>query len=157
MFGGRARWRQDGACVISRCHLVTRLRPRLSAPPRLGRGEQSGGQRLGRDRLKHRAQRRDGLVGADDLEHLGRASPAETVLAEWRASDRFGAPGSQAEHACIALLFGPGGIYTVQELERRNAMLDLLEASIVLMSEELRILVIALADRLSPGASADER
>lgn len=39
----------------------------------------------------------------------------------------------------------------------RDAMLDLLEASIALMSEELCILVIALADRLSPGASAAER
>ena len=39
----------------------------------------------------------------------------------------------------------------------RDAMLGLLEASIALMSEELRILVIALADRLSPGAPAEAR
>ncbi|MBL6080114.1 hypothetical protein JMJ56_19020 [Belnapia sp. T18] len=87
------------------------------------------------------------------LDSSDRASPAETVAAEWRAGDRFGAPGSQAERARIELLLGPGGVYTVQELEMRDAMLDLLEASIALMSEELRVLVIALADRPPPGAS----
>ena len=81
------------------------------------------------------------------------ASPAETVAAEWRAGNRFGTPGSQAEGVRVALLLGPGGVYTVQELEMRDAMLDLLEASIALMSEELRVLVIALADRSKPDAA----
>lgn len=85
------------------------------------------------------------------------ASPAETVAAEWRAGDRFGVPGSQAERARIALLFGSGGDYTVQELEMRDAMLDLLEASIALMSEELRILVIELAEHSSVEGLTAER
>ena len=96
-------------------------------------------------------------MGADSLEQQGRARPAETVSAEWRAGDRFGALGLQAEHARIALLFGSGWIYTAQELEMRDAMLGLREASIALRSEELRILVSALTDRHSPGALAAER
>lgn len=91
------------------------------------------------------------------LEAADRASPAETVAAEWRAGDRFGASGSRSEGARMALLFGRGGAYTVQELEMRDAMLDLLEASIALMSEELRILVIALAERPSYGMPGAER
>lgn len=81
---------------------------------------------------------------ADDPE--GR-TPAETVAEEWRAGERFGPPGSRTERERIALLFGPGGTYTVQELEMRDAMLDLLEASIALMSEELRVLLIELLER----------
>jgi hypothetical protein len=91
------------------------------------------------------------------LDAPDRASPAETVAAEWRAGDRFGASGSRSERGRIALLFGPGGAYTVQELEMRDAMLDLLEASIALMSEELRILVIALAEWPSLEEAAAER
>ena len=91
------------------------------------------------------------------LDASGQASPAETVAAEWRAGDRFGTPGSQAARERIALLLGPGGVYTVQELEMRDAMLDLLEASIALMSEELRVLVIALADRSQPGVPVNRR
>ncbi|MDO9713345.1 hypothetical protein [Paracraurococcus lichenis] len=83
------------------------------------------------------------------LDAPDRPTPAETVAAEWRAGERFGPPGSQAERDRTALLFGPGGVYTVQELEMRDAMLDLLEASIALMSEALRVLVIELAERPS--------
>jgi hypothetical protein len=91
------------------------------------------------------------------LDAPDRASPAETVAAEWRAGDRFGSAGSQSERGRIALLFGAGWAYTVQELEMRDAMLDLLEASIALMSEELRILVIALAERPSLEENVAER
>jgi hypothetical protein len=73
-------------------------------------------------------------------------TPAETVAEEWRAAERFGPAGSQAERDRIGLLFGSGGVYTVQELEMRDAMLDLLEASIALMSEDLRVLLIELAE-----------
>ncbi|MCO6415547.1 hypothetical protein JYK14_05065 [Siccirubricoccus sp. KC 17139] len=86
-----------------------------------------------------------------------RASPAEAVAAEWRAGDRLGPPGSAGERARIDLLFGGGGRYTVQELEVRDAMLDLLEASIALMSEELRVLVIELAERPATGGPGLDR
>ncbi|WP_149537777.1 hypothetical protein [Siccirubricoccus phaeus] len=74
-------------------------------------------------------------------------TPAEAVAEEWRAGERLGPSGSQLEQERIALLFGPGGIYTTEELEMRDAMLDLLEASIALMNEELRILVIEVLER----------
>jgi hypothetical protein len=76
-----------------------------------------------------------------------RRTHAEMVAEEWRAGERFGPAGSQAERDRIGLLFGSGGVYTVQELEMRDAMLDLLEASIALMSENLRVLLIELAER----------
>jgi hypothetical protein len=68
-------------------------------------------------------------------------SIADTVVAAWRAAELLGEPGSEAERSRATLLFGPGGTYTVEELEVRDAMLDLLEASIALMSEDLRMLL----------------
>jgi hypothetical protein len=78
-----------------------------------------------------------------------RRTPAELVAEEWRAGERFGPASSPAERDRIGLLFGAGGVYTVQELEMRDAMLDLLEASIALMSEDLRVLLIELGERSS--------
>jgi hypothetical protein len=82
----------------------------------------------------------------------GRPSIAEGVIAAWRAAELLGEPGSGTERARIALLFGPGGVYTVEELEARDAMLDLLEAQIALMSGDLRLLLQELLAR--PGATA---
>jgi hypothetical protein len=79
----------------------------------------------------------------------GQATVAEVVVAEWRAAELLGrgAPGEERSRA--ALLFGAGGAYTVEELEARDAMLDLLEASIALMSRDLRILLEELLERPS--------
>ena len=43
------------------------------------------------------------------------------------------------------------GVYTVEDLELRDAMLDLLEASVALMNEDLRVLLI---ERSSAGGAA---
>lgn len=81
----------------------------------------------------------------------GQPSVAETVVAAWRAAGLLGEPGSATERARIALLFGPGGEYGVEELEARDAMLDLLEAQIALMSGDLRLLLQELLVR--PGVA----
>ncbi|MFC7472765.1 hypothetical protein ACFQS7_00255 [Dankookia sp. GCM10030260] len=87
----------------------------------------------------------------------GRPSIAEAVIAAWRAADLLGEPGSDTERARIALLFGPGGVYTVEELEARDAMLDLLEAQIALMSGDLRLLLQELLARSGPTAAPPPR
>lgn len=79
----------------------------------------------------------------------GGATVAEIVVAEWRAAELLGRDGAEAERARASLLFGPGGTYTVEELEARDAMLDLLEASIALMSRDLRVLLGELPARTS--------
>jgi hypothetical protein len=76
---------------------------------------------------------------------------AQEVVAAWRAADLLGEPGSGTERARVALLFGPGGTFTVEELEARDAMLDLLEASIALMSDDLRVLLQELLERPAGG------
>jgi hypothetical protein len=81
----------------------------------------------------------------------GPATIAEAVVAEWRAGDRFGPPGSAEERARTALLFGPGGTYTVEDLDVRESLLELLETSVALMNRDLRALLAELQAH-SPAA-----
>jgi hypothetical protein len=80
-----------------------------------------------------------------------RATVAEVVVAEWRAAELLGRGDPGVERARAALLFGAGGTYTVEELEARDAMLDLLEASVALMSRDLRLLLEELLERSEKG------
>jgi hypothetical protein len=77
----------------------------------------------------------------------GRATVAEVVVNEWRAAELLGRGDPEEERSRAALLFGPGGTYGVGELEARDAMLDLLEASVALMSRDLGILLEGLMAR----------
>jgi hypothetical protein len=77
----------------------------------------------------------------------GRATVAEVVVGEWRAAELLGRGDPDEERSRAALLFGAGGTYGVEELEARDAMLDLLEASVALMSRDLRILLEELMER----------
>ncbi len=83
-----------------------------------------------------------------------RATVAEVAVAEWRAGELLGREGPEAERTRVALLFGAGGAYTVEELEARDAMLDLLEASIALMSRDLRMLLEELLGRSAPAPAS---
>jgi hypothetical protein len=78
-----------------------------------------------------------------------RPTVAEDLRAEWRSDGRLGPPGSTEERGRVALLFGDGGTYTVDDLELRDATLDLLEASVALMSRDLRVLLEELLARPS--------
>lgn len=71
----------------------------------------------------------------------GQPSIAERLREEWQAEGRLGPAGSQEQRDRIALLFGPGGLYTVGDLELRDATIDLLRASISLMNQDLRALL----------------
>lgn len=72
----------------------------------------------------------------------------ETLISRWRQHGRLGEPGSDTEQRRIALFFGEGGLYEIEELRARAAMLDLLEADVNLMSQDLeRLLQEILASR----------
>lgn len=73
---------------------------------------------------------------------------AEALAAAWAADGRLGAPGSEEARARAALLFGAGGRYTADELETREALLELVQASVSLMNRDLRLL---LADLQATG------
>lgn len=64
-----------------------------------------------------------------------------TIIERWREDGRFGEPGSNTEARRMALFFGPGGSYEIEDLRARAAMLDLLEADVNLMSQDLEQLM----------------
>lgn len=70
-----------------------------------------------------------------------RRSLRESLIARWRQDGRFGEPGSETEERRIALFFGEGGSYEIEDLRARAAMLDLLEADVNLMSQDLEELM----------------
>jgi len=74
----------------------------------------------------------------DDRTHR---SLRESLIARWRDDGRLGKPGSEEERHRIALFFGNGGTYTMDELRDLEAMLALLEADINLMSHDLEELL----------------
>lgn len=55
--------------------------------------------------------------------------------------DGLGDAGSAAERRRTNLFFGPGGAYEIDDLRVRVAMLDLLEADVNLMSQDLERLM----------------
>lgn len=63
------------------------------------------------------------------------------LIEQWRANDRLGTPGSTEEQQRIALIFGKGGEYTVEDLRVRDALLDQLEATVKLLYQDLGLLL----------------
>jgi len=83
-------------------------------------------------------------------EDARRRSLRQYLIDQWYRDGRLGKPGSDEERHGIALFFGPGGDYTIDELRDRAAMLDMLEADINLMAHDLEGLleeVVALSAR----------
>lgn len=70
-----------------------------------------------------------------------RRSLRDTLVLRWRQDGRLGTAGSVSERHRIPLLFGPGGEYGIADLRARAAMLDLLEADITLMTQDLNLLL----------------
>ena len=70
-----------------------------------------------------------------------RRSLRETLIVRWRRDGRFGEVGSHTEQRRILLFFGEGGSYEIEDLRARAAMLDLLEADVNLMSQDLEQLM----------------
>jgi hypothetical protein len=85
------------------------------------------------------------LIPTSVWRHLNRPLPddpqsrslRETLITRWRRDGRLAEAGSPAEGRRIELFFGEGGSYTIEDLRARAAMLDLLEADINLMSQDL--------------------
>ena len=65
----------------------------------------------------------------------------ETLLARWLTTSRFGEPDSEVAQRRVALFFGSGGSYLIEDLRARAAMMDLLEAEVDLMSHDLERLM----------------
>ena len=68
----------------------------------------------------------------------------ENLIALWRGSGRLGEPGSQEEQRRSALLFGAGGDYNAAELKTRETLLDLLEAHVSLLNQDVAELTTEL-------------
>jgi len=71
----------------------------------------------------------------------------ETLVARWRQDGRLGEDRSEVERQRTILFFGQGGMYAIEDLRARAAMLDLLEADINLMSHDLESLMHELLRR----------
>ncbi len=65
----------------------------------------------------------------------------ETLLARWLTTSRLGEPDSEVAQRRVALVFGSGGSYQIEDLRARAAMMDLLEAEVDLMSHDLERLM----------------
>nr|WP_314074984.1 hypothetical protein [uncultured Roseococcus sp.] len=76
-------------------------------------------------------------------EEPGARSIAEEIVANWQSA------GLLRENDP---LMDPEGEFTVSDLERRDGMLDLLEARIALMSRDLRVLLEEVMERMPPLA-----
>ena len=72
-------------------------------------------------------------------------SIAEEVVAEWRSAGLLG------EEDEGEMVFAAEARFTVDDLDRRDAMFDLLEARISLMSRELRLLLEEVVARPTPA------
>ena len=64
----------------------------------------------------------------------------ESLIAEWREDGNLGSPGSETERHRIALFFGEGGLYSLDELRARADMFDSLRAVVNLMNQDLNLL-----------------
>jgi len=82
-------------------------------------------------RFLHRAMKEDvqGRTFRDEL------------LAGWMQEGRLGTPGTKTAETRIALLFGGGGSYRIPDLLARAQMLDMLEATVSLMHQDLEQLL----------------
>ena len=63
------------------------------------------------------------------------------LLKSWRREGRLGEPGSDIEQKRIALFFSEGGVYELQDLRARAAMLKMLASMIELMHQDLEMLI----------------
>jgi hypothetical protein len=95
------------------------------------------------------------LFPATVWRYLNQAESAEAadlsvraeLLAAWRADERLNDPASADDARRIALLFGEGGRYTPELLQLREALLDLLQARVWLMSQDLDALLREVVKR----------
>jgi hypothetical protein len=71
----------------------------------------------------------------------GGESPRDSLREQWNVPERLGTPGSSEEERRIRLFFGEGGVYTIDDLRAREAMLDLVEARVALFNKDIAALL----------------
>jgi hypothetical protein len=76
------------------------------------------------------------------------------LVRRWRADERLDDPQSTADARRIALVFGDGGRYTPDDLQLREALLDLLQARVWLMHQDLDLLLRKVAAAVSERNAA---
>ncbi|TAJ07357.1 MAG: hypothetical protein EPO61_15485 [Nitrospirae bacterium] len=64
----------------------------------------------------------------------------ESLVADWRQDSSLGTPGSETERQRIALFFGDGGLYTIDDLRTQAEMLESLRVAVNLMNQDLYLL-----------------
>lgn len=81
------------------------------------------------------------------LEEDPNTSLRTVIIARWRRDGRLGKPGSDLEQRRIALLFGEGGNYNVEDLQARAQMFNMLQSQVALTSEYLERFLRELLSR----------
>jgi hypothetical protein len=76
----------------------------------------------------------------------------DEIVAAWRQQGRLGEPNSDEAKKREELFFGAGGAYTAADLRARASMLETLEASVRLMTEQLEGFVRDVLAERPPGA-----
>ncbi|MDB5414605.1 MAG: hypothetical protein JWR10_2940 [Rubritepida sp.] len=79
----------------------------------------------------------------------GAANLADEIKAEWLAAGLI-----DDEDGLHALVLASEGIFTIDDLERRDAMLLLIEARVTLLNRDLRLLLEAIVARPAPAVDA---
>jgi hypothetical protein len=72
----------------------------------------------------------------DDVKSL-----REQLVSSWMDLSRIKGQNEAQQQQRFSLLFGPGGMYSIEDLRARAAMLEMLAAAIDLMHDELEVLV----------------
>jgi hypothetical protein len=82
------------------------------------------------------------------LKHKERnTTQRDELLHSWKQEGRLGEPGSDEEAKRVALIFGPGGLYTAPDLRARSAMIETLAATIRLIHDELELFFREISTR----------
>ena len=71
----------------------------------------------------------------------GKTTRRELLVADWRKHEWLGEPQSETEQKRVALFFGDGGTYSVEEFQIRAQMLGFLKTYVNLMNQHLNGLI----------------
>ena len=65
----------------------------------------------------------------------------EQLVTSWQGLNRIEGQSEGERNQRLALVLGSGGLYSIEDLHARGAMLEMLAAAIDLMHDELEVLV----------------
>jgi hypothetical protein len=76
----------------------------------------------------------------------------ENLITLWQGTGRLGEVDTEEQQRRIALIFGEGGLYTASELKTRETLLDLLEAHVSLLNQDVAELTTELIQLMEKAA-----